>query len=310
VTRDYQYLFGPVPSRRLGRSLGVDLMPHKTCSLDCVYCECGKTTHLTLTQKEYVPVDRLQEELHSFLKNEPELDVVTFSGAGEPTLHSGLADIIQFINGRFPKYKTALLTNGTLFYQQSVRAQVTGIDLVIASVDAASEAIFRQINRPHPQLNLSAVLDGLFALRKEFSGRLWVEVFLVPGLNDGADEVRRIQEVVDRLRPDRVQLNTLDRPGTEKWVEPLDREGMARIAACIHKTELIAPLSAAPCSGGALEDIPGRLLAAIRRRPCTLADISKMLDISEAQAHRYLAPLLSKKVVSQKEMPRGTFYIA
>lgn len=306
----YRYLFGPVPSRRLGRSLGVDLMPHKTCSLDCIYCECGKTTHLTLTQKEYVPVDRLLEELSSFLKNDPALDYITFSGSGEPTLHSGIAEIIRFIKDEFPKYKIALLTNGTLFYRKESRVQVAEADLIIVSVDAASEKVFKRMNRPHPRLDFSAVLEGLVALRKEYPGQLWVEVFLVPGVNDRDEDIQALREIIDRIGPDKVQLNTLDRPGTEKWVTPLDGAGMTRVAACIHKSELIPPVNEQDRPERVVDDIARRVLAAIRRRPCTLTDISTIIGCSESDVRRHLAPLLSQKIVEKIEMRRGTFYRA
>lgn len=305
---DYRYLFGPVPSRRLGRSLGVDLMPHKTCSLDCIYCECGKTTHLTLTQKEYVPVERILEELSYFLKNAPALDYITFSGSGEPTLHSGIAEIIRFIKDKFPKYKIALLTNGTLFYRKEIRAQVAEADLIIVSVDAASGEVFQRMNRPHPRLDFSAVLEGLVALRKEYPGQLWVEVFLVPGVNTHDEDIQALREIVDLIGPDKVQLNTLDRPGTEKWVAPLDGAEMTRVAACIHKSELIPSAKENDRSEKVEEVIAHRVLAAIRRRPCTLTDISTIIGCSESDVRKHLAPLLSQKIVEKIEMRRGTFY--
>ncbi|MFH0724759.1 MAG: radical SAM protein [Pseudomonadota bacterium] len=306
---EYRHLFGPVLSRRLGVSLGVDLMPHKTCTLDCIYCECGKTTHLTLARKAYVSIDRVQDELTSFLKHDPKLDFITFSGAGEPTLHGGIQQVTRFIKRRFPQYPLALLTNGTLFNQEALRREVDEIDLVIASLDAATEAVFRRINRPHPGLDLEAIKEGLIALGKERPGRLWIEVFLTPGVNDNEDELRQIRDLIAMIKPEKVQLNTLDRPGTENWVKPLDATAMACAAACIHSMELIG-------SPGNYrhETAPGnytpRLLAAIRRRPCTVLDLSTMLGISDVEVLKHLEPLMEKNVVRKKEMPRGIFYFA
>lgn len=307
--REYRHLFGPVFSRRLGVSLGVDLMPHKTCTLDCIYCECGKTTHLSLTRKEYVPLDRVQDELVSFLAGNPQLDFITFSGAGEPTLHSGIQRITRFIKHRFPQYKLALLTNGTLFNQEALRREVAEIDLVIASLDAASESVFQRINRPHPRLDLAEVKAGLISLGKEHPGRLWMEVFLTPGVNDNDDELTAIRDIIGEIRPEKVQLNTLDRPGTEDWVKPMDESAMARAAACIHSVELTGS------SGNRRYDavagnIFQRLLAAIRRRPCTVPDLSRMLCITDAEVLKHLEPLMEKNEVRKKEMPRGTFYLA
>lgn len=284
-------------------------MPHKTCTLDCIYCECGKTTCLTQTRREYVPVDQVADELAVFLRNDPKLDAITFSGSGEPTLHSGLQQITRFVKRRFPRYPVALLTNGTLFYREKIRAEVMDVDLVIASVDAATASVFQQINRPHAGLDLTAINNGLIALGKELPGRLWIEVFLAPGVNDSDDELRRIREVIRAIGPEKIQLNTLDRPGTEAWVEPLDRAAMARAAACIHSTELISSPGNRRVEMAA-QNVPQRLLAVIRRRPCTTRDISDMLGISETDVHRHLRPLLDKKLVTKREMSRGTFYSA
>jgi wyosine [tRNA(Phe)-imidazoG37] synthetase (radical SAM superfamily) len=149
-TFKYKALFGPVPSRRLGISLGVDLVHHKTCSLNCVYCECGATTHLTTKRKEYVSVDQVKSELVDYLSRNKTIDFITFSGSGEPTLNDGIGDVIHFLKSDYPQYNVALLTNSTLFHQLAVRRQIKDADVVMASLDAASEAQFRQVNRPHP----------------------------------------------------------------------------------------------------------------------------------------------------------------
>lgn len=193
-----QYIFGPVPSRRLGLSLGVDLMPHKTCSLDCIYCECGETTHLTLTPKEYVPLADVKQELTSFLAESPSLDFITFSGSGEPTLHSGIGEMASFIKTKYPRYKLALLTNGTLLGREDVRDRLLDIDVVVISVDAATRPVFRKINRPHPGLVLEDIVSGLVAFRKVFKKNLWAEVFLVPEVNTSREELSRVREALNR----------------------------------------------------------------------------------------------------------------
>ena len=190
---DTGYIFGPVPSRRLGRSLGVDLVTHKTCTLNCVYCECGKTTRLTLKRNPYVPGDDLRKELGRLLSTEPALDFITFSGAGEPTLNSDIGEIIRFIKTDYPQYKVALLTNGTLLYQPEVRAQLFGADLIVASLDAATETTFLRINRPHPELEVSQIIDGLAVFRKQFAKSFWIEIFIVPGVNDNESELEKIK---------------------------------------------------------------------------------------------------------------------
>ena len=165
-TYPYRTLFGPVLSRRLGVSLGVDLVPHKTCTLDCVYCECCATTHLTMRRKEYVSTDRVKAELRRYLSRNERIDYITFSGSGEPTLNDGIGEIIQFLKSDYPEYKVAVLTNSTLFDRHSVRRQVRNADVVMASLDAGTDERFRQINRPHPQLDLQRIVDGISGFRK------------------------------------------------------------------------------------------------------------------------------------------------
>ncbi|MBI4739859.1 radical SAM protein, partial [Candidatus Woesearchaeota archaeon] len=235
----YRYLFGPVPSRRLGISLGVDVMPHKTCSLDCVYCECGKTTHLTLKQQAYVEPEDIKKELDAFLSSDPQLDHITFSGSGEPTLHSGIGEIIHFLKSAHARYPVALLTNGTLFYDQRVRAQVLEADVIVASLDAATDEMFQRVNRPHSRLDLARMISGLVDLRNEYSKQLWLEIFIVPGMNDASAEIAEIQKVVKIIQPDKIHLNSLDRPGAENWVRPLDKEKLIEIQQAIEHADIV-----------------------------------------------------------------------
>jgi wyosine [tRNA(Phe)-imidazoG37] synthetase (radical SAM superfamily) len=308
-TMVYQHIFGPVPSRRLGLSLGVDLMRHKTCSLDCVYCECGKTTLLTLTPKEYVPLASIKQELTSFLSASPKLDFITFSGSGEPTLHSGIGEVASFIKTNFPQYKLALLTNGTLLYLEDVRRRLLSIDVVIVSVDAATREAFRKVNRPHPKLTLEEIEAGLISFRKVFKNSLWAEVFLVPGCNTSQEELSGIRKILQRFRPDKIQVNTLDRPGTEGWVAPLDQKQLTWAASFLQASDPMPPPSGMFSLGGG-DDPSGRLLAALRRRPLTLEDISRMLSIDASEARGCLDEMLREKTVKRVSMPRGTFYMA
>lgn len=170
---DYKYIFGPVPSRRLGSSLGIDLIPYKTCSLNCVYCECGKTTDLTFERKEYVPTERVIEELDDYLKTEPELDYITFSGSGEPTLHNGIGEIIKFLKENYPQYQLALLTNSTLLNDEKLQDEIKKLDLIVPSLDAVSEDVFQKINRPVEGLSAQKIVQGLINLNnflQEMSG--------------------------------------------------------------------------------------------------------------------------------------------
>lgn len=308
-SKAYRYIFGPVPSRRLGLSLGVDLVPHKTCSLDCVYCECGRTTHLTLTPDTYVPLAAVKEELADFLSTSPDLDFITFSGSGEPTLHSGIGEMAAFIKTNFPAYRLALLTNGTLLSSEDVRKRLLAIDVVIVSVDAGGKEAFQRINRPHPGLSLSDIEEGLVSFRKIFPNNLWMEVFLVPECNTSEYELAGIRGVLERIHPDKVQVNTLDRPGTEGWVVPAGPEVLSQAASFLQSAELVPSTGDRRFRGNG-DDLTNRVLAVVRRRPLTLEDISRMLGIDMTEAFSRIEKLEREKIVKSIEMPRGIFYMA
>jgi wyosine [tRNA(Phe)-imidazoG37] synthetase (radical SAM superfamily) len=307
----YRYLFGPVPSRRLGRSLGIDLVPHKTCSLNCVYCECGKTTLLTNERAEYVPTGGVLTELNQILSAKPELDYVTFSGAGEPTLHSDLGKIVAFIKTNFPSYQLALLTNGTLFYQKKLRDEVSDIDLILPSLDAADPKIFQRINRPHHAIDLQQMISGLAALKKIQKGKMWLEVFIIPGLNDHPDHIEQLKTAIHQIKPDLVQLNALDRPATESWVAGASPEQLENIAAKLDwRTEIIAKFPDRKQSHAYRENIETAILEMIKRRPCTVQDLSQMSGLHVNEVNKYLDVLLKTDQIHARQMERGLFYWA
>ncbi len=305
----YKYLFGPVPSRRLGISLGVDLVPHKICSLNCVYCECGRTTKLTIERDEYVPIDKVMSELQHFLEPHPKLDYITYSGSGEPTLNSGIGTITQFIKNNFPDYKLALLTNGTLFYLPSIRKEINDVDIILPSLDAASDAVFKKVNRPLPKLKIHVVIDGLVELRKEFAGKLWLEIFIIPGLNDTDEEINLLRKAIHRIRPDEIQLNTLDRPGTDDWVQSASKETLIKIAEKLDwKTEIIANFQKREQLASYSTDIESALLQTIKRRPCTVDDLSAALGLHPNEINKYIEALLEREQIRSVVMERGIFF--
>lgn len=214
----YRHLFGPVRSRRLGRSLGIDLVPANICSLDCVYCECGKTLHVTQKRAEYVPVDEVTEELDHFLLSRPEIDAITLGGTGEPTLHSGIGEILDHIKEHHPGYRIAVLTNSTLLHNPGIRKELYYADLILPSLDAVSDDIFTTINRPPPGITTDLLIDGLVQLRNEWSGPIWLEIFLIPTINTHEEELQLLRDAAVRIRPDQVHLNSLSRRGAEAWV--------------------------------------------------------------------------------------------
>jgi wyosine [tRNA(Phe)-imidazoG37] synthetase (radical SAM superfamily) len=307
----YRYLFGPVPSRRLGRSLGIDLVPQKTCTFDCAYCECGRTTVLTLERREYVPTDRVIAEIDDCLAKAPDIDYVTFAGSGEPTLHSGIGDIISFIKDRYPRYRVAVLTNGALFVDPDVRAALMRADLVVPSLDAVSEDIFRDINRPSPGITAGQVVAGLVAFSREFPGVIWLEVFIVPGKNDTDEELLRLRDAVAVIAPDRVQVNTLDRPGTDIRVRRASPRTLERARTIIGgNAEVIGAASCEPATAPEMRDVTDMLLATLRRRPCTVADLSRISGLRPAEVTKHLRILEEKGAVEPVREQRGVFYRA
>ena len=225
----YNHLFGPVPSRRLGISLGVDLVPLKTCTLNCIYCECGRTTDLTVTRKNYVPLSEVKEELTDYFANNPRPDYITFSGSGEPTLNSNIADVLHFIRNHIHDIPVAVLTNGTLFSIKQVREDIKDAAVVIPSLDAATGKLFRKINRPYPRLEIDTIIDGLIRFRKEYSGQIWLEIFIVPGMNDTEHELTALKQAIEKIAPDQIQLNTLDRPGPVSTIRAATRQELEHI---------------------------------------------------------------------------------
>jgi wyosine [tRNA(Phe)-imidazoG37] synthetase (radical SAM superfamily) len=306
----YKHLFGPVPSRRLGMSLGIDLIPHKICTLDCIYCECGATTKLTTRRKEYVLYDRVIEELDHYLKNNPEPDYITFSGSGEPTLHNRIGEIIGYIKLTFPTIPVAVLTNGTLFNDPVVRSEIAQADLVLPSLDAAGKKAFQKMNRPDDKLDIKDYINGLVAFREEFKGEIWMEVMIIPGYNDHREELILLKEALQRINPDRIQLNSLDRPGAVEDIAPATRESLQGIIDFwqLDNVEIIASVPDRKDIKSYREDVESAILETIARRPCTLDDLHKILGIHENEINKYLGVLEEAGKIEVFHQARGAFY--
>ena len=306
----YKHLFGPVPSRRLGMSLGIDLIPHKICTLDCIYCECGATTKLTTLRKEYVLYDRVIEELDHYLKNNPEPDYITFSGSGEPTLHDRIGEIIRYIKLSFPTIPVAVLTNGTLFNDPVVRSEIAQADLVLPSLDAAGKKTFQKINRPDDKLNVEDYINGLVAFREEFKGEIWMEVMIIPGYNDHREELILLRDALQRINPDRIQLNSLDRPGAVVDIEPATRAKLQEIIDFwqMDHVGIIASVPDRKDIKSYREDVESTILETIARRPCTLNDLQKILGLHVNEINKYLGVLEDEGKINTIQQRRGVFY--
>ena len=310
----YSHLFGPVHSRRLGRSLGIDLVTFKTCSYNCVYCECGPTTVGTTERQEFFPVREILAELRDYLSRAPELDFITFSGSGEPTLSSSIGEVIRFIKDSYPAYRIAVLTNGSLLWRSDVRNELLPADVVLPTLSSVFDETFRRIHRPAPGISAMQIVEGLERLRNEYRGEIWLEVFIIPGINTSARELEGLRAAIERIAPDRVQLNTLDRPGSEDWVKPASPGELERIRGILGLSgvEAVEPVEYELSSGSTM---PGEWMDAVdqvhellRRRPCTLEDISASTGFSRREILKILREIQTESVLEERREERGIFY--
>ena len=284
-------------------------MPLKTCTLNCAYCQLGPTPETTLRRAEYVPVDQVVEEVRARLAGGVPVDYVTLGGSGEPTLNASFGLIAERIR-EFARRPLALLTNGTLFYLPEVRAACKAIDVIIPDLDAGDEETFQRINRPHPSLTLAQIVDGLARLRDEFQGEIWLEVFLALGLNSADTDVEKLRAHVERIRPDRIQLNTAVRPPAEAFVKPVPPERLERIRSMLGpKAEVIADVQAlreAPETAATRQDV----LEMLARRPCTVEDMATGLSIHRNEALKHVRQLLEDGRIVEAREAGCTFFRA
>jgi len=304
-----KYLFGPVPSRRLGLSLGVDIIPLKTCTQNCIYCQLGVTGILTLERKPYVPIEAVLSELKERVTAGLRADYITLSGSGEPTLNSEMGRLIDGIK-EITTIPVAVLTNGTLLTDPGVRAECAKAEVVLPSLDAGEEATFKKINCPHKDIDFSAFVEGLCKFRAEYSGRIWLEVFFCEGINTSDEEIEKIRVLIQRIGPDKVQLNTAVRPVADKSVVRVESARLTAIAERLGpNTEVIADFSGidnAPNVEANTEDV----LQMLRRRPCSLDDICNGLSIHRNEALKYLGHLEAGGLITSQPAGQVVFFRA
>ncbi len=306
----FKYIFGPVPSRRLGMSLGVDLVPLKTCSLDCIYCEIGKTTDLTVERQAYVDENAIIKELISYFDKNPDPDYITLAGSGEPTLNSNIKKIIDFLKSYRKNIQIAVLTNGTLLYDKKVRESILEANLVLPSLDAATEKTFRKINRPHKEITICRYIEGLIEFRQEFKSRIHLEVFILPGYNDNEEELLAMKKAFHRICPDEIHLNTLDRPGILPNLRKASREELNWICAFwnLNNVKIIASAKQREDIKSYRKDIVSAILETISRRPCTIDDLTMILGLHKSEVNKYLGTLEESGQLQTVRLERGVFY--
>ena len=287
------HIYGPVPSRRLGYSLGVDILPFKTCSLDCIYCQLGATDKKIIRRKKYFDVGTILSQIKKIAALEKRIDYITFSGSGEPTLNVFIGKLIREIK-KNTSIPVAVLTNATLLSHKSVRDALSKADLVVPSLDAVTQEIFKRMNRPHASIKIRSVLEGLKFFRQEFRGQIWLEILFVKGVNDSPSHLKKLKKAISEIKPDKIQLNTVVRPPADKTALPLNSQEMEKIRKFFGKTaEVVAEFDKTqhrPVS----QDLKDAILAMVARRPVTLADMSKSLGKHKNELIKYCDILLKE----------------
>ena len=305
--RQRQYIFGPVPSRRLGRSLGVDLVSFKTCTYDCAYCQLGRTTNKTIQRGEWAPINIVMDQLRAKLSSKP--DYITLSGSGEPTLYSRLDELISQIR-KITDIPVAVLTNGSLLWLPEVRKSLMEADLVIPSLDAGSSQIFQYVNRPHTDITFGKMLQGLVDFRKDYKGQYWLEVFLLAGVTTPEAEVDRLKTCVASIQPDRVQINTVTRPPAESFAEPVPKKQLETISARLYeRAEVIADYKDVHEE----KDFTARredILTLLQRRPCSIEDVASGLGLHRNEVVKYIEELSAEGKIEAKPQNQQLYYRA
>jgi wyosine [tRNA(Phe)-imidazoG37] synthetase (radical SAM superfamily) len=302
------YVFGPVPSRRLGLSLGVDLTPRKTCTYDCLYCQVGRTTRITAEPSPFVPVEEVIHELEQKLRRVTP-DFITLSGSGEPTLHSQIDQIIAYIKKR-RDFRVAVLTNGSLLWREEVMERVVGADMIMPTLCTAFEETFRSIHRPHPGITLALLIRGLKDLRHAFRGQFFLEVMLLKGFNDREEEIAALKSVIEEIGPDRVQLNTVARPPSDPSAVALDRKALKDIEKCFGVTgQIIADRRRKPKDQRS-DALSAQILEMARRRPVRPADVANALGVPLGQVNHLMRTLEESGSLRSREHGSETFYMA
>ncbi|MEW6363471.1 MAG: radical SAM protein [Acidobacteriota bacterium] len=304
-----QHVYGPVSSRRLGRSLGIDLVPFKTCTYDCIYCQLGRTTHKTALRSEYVPIDGVYAELRGRLETTRCLDYVTIAGSGEPTLNSRVGDLIAQIK-TLTNIPVAVLTNGSLLWMRDVQDALMEADLVLPSLDAGDDNLFRHVNRPHRDITFETMVDGLVQFRDRFGKPLWLEVFLLGGITGIRPEVERIAAHVRRIRPERVQLNSVSRPPCEDFAFAVPAKRLEGLATLFdRRADVVCESGDNTSQTHASEAATDQaILALLSRRPCTAKGVADGLGIHINEATKRLHRLAQQREVRLLRRQRKLFY--
>ncbi len=305
---EYRHLYGPVPSRRLGRSLGIDMVPMKTCCLDCIYCQLGPTTVHTDERREYVQVDEVLDELARWLEAGGSADYLTFAGCGEPTLNSELGDAMARAR-ELTDIPVCLLTNGALLWREGVRSAAMQADLMMPSLDAGTEETLQRINRPVEGITLERYIEGLRATVEGFRGEVWLEVMLVAGVNDSDAELEAIDRAIERIHPAQVQINTVVRPAPAGDARRVDNATLVRARVILGPNATVISSAWERGAPDSAEHDAAEVLALVGRRPVTLQDVAHGLGMHPNEASKYLAHLVGEGDLRTEQRDGQLFYV-
>jgi wyosine [tRNA(Phe)-imidazoG37] synthetase (radical SAM superfamily) len=303
-----KHVYGPVPSRRLGRSLGLDFVPKKICTYDCIYCQIGRTTRQTIERIEYTPASSILQDVKKALQESGDaVDYIACSGSGEPTLNLAIGKVIQGIKDLTPT-PVAVITNSSLLHQKEVREAILPADVVMPSLDAVTPSVFQTINRPHPSLEITQIIQGLTDFRREYEGQIWLEILLCRGVNDGEEEIEALQQAIRTIKPDKVQLNTVVRPAVEDYAYILSPDRMEQIRTALGEdVEIIAEFEGHKEITPS-EDIAEKVIRLIQRRPETLDGLAKALGLHDLELTKILDELTKEGRITYRVFNQQLYY--
>jgi wyosine [tRNA(Phe)-imidazoG37] synthetase (radical SAM superfamily) len=303
-------VFGPVPSRRLGFSLGVDLIPRKYCSFDCIYCQLGTTPKTEVERQSFYDPELVVRQVVERVKKGGRIDCVSLSGSGEPTLNGDIGWIIRRLKEEIA-LPVAVITNSSLLIDKDVRTDIRDADIVLPSLDAATEAVYRQINRPHESLGFGAILEGLKTFCREYKGKVWLEIMLINNINNAPQHVEIFNEILRDIPVNKIQLNTVVRPPAEKNALPVEETELLSLSRSFRPPcEIIAGDRQEKGAPAREENMEEAILAMVRRRSLSLDDIVTTTGLARGAARETMKKLTGEKRVRPVLLRRRRFYIA
>lgn len=303
-----KHVFGPVPSRRLGFSLGIDIIPLKTCTFNCVYCQLFQTSKQTINRKIFFNSDNIIKDIKEVINKHKNIDYLTFSGSGEPTLNAAIGSIINDVKS-FTDIPIAVITNSTLLWDPDVRNDIKKADLVVPSIDSVTDEIWQKVNRPVDSLTLDMLLDGLKDFCSEYEGKIWLEVMLVKGVNDSIEEIKKTADFVNQLKNiDKVQINTVVRPPNEDYAKPLSKEYLESILPYFKaETEVIASFNKV-AESSSIDDKSEAIIELLTRRPCLPQEMADSLGVNLNELSKYLQKLESSQKIIREQSGHFSIY--